>query len=530
MKMIIFFILLSISNCLLAEVSIRTEPEEISFGKPFRLIIRSNTPTGTAPDLRPLLIQFDIMGTQSSTQYSLVNGKSETVNYWIVLLSAKQEGLLTIPAIKVGSEKTREILINVAKQDATSATSKAPQDIFLITDLSDQKPYVNQQVIYTVKLYNNHHLLDPQYSPPHVDNALFIPLGNPRRYEDSSKGAVYQIQELQYAIFPQKSGELNIVPPSLDAFLYGESPQKISLKAKSSTLKVQPIPPQFTGKDWLPAKQVNLTETYDNSGIDLKQGDTITRSISMEVQGSPAQLLPLLKFNSTKDFNVYPEKPTENNRLAQTDILGKTIVKVTYLFNKSGKITIPKLELPWFNISTGKEEIASLPELSITVLPSAAPEQSSITTPLKKTPVKTIYEFKTLKTFFEITGGFFVGLLMLLFFRKRKDRAQLSESQILQDLKKACLLNEPTLAQAQLLLWAKQKWPNIEIMNLSAICELTQDNNFKEQLALLSKILYGPKNLVWKGAPLWKILKNWKPENKVAKRKNTLLPLNTELL
>jgi hypothetical protein len=61
-------------------------------------------------------------------------------------------------------------------------------------------------------------------------------------------------------------------------------------------------------------------------------------------------------------FNSYPERPILKTETQGYDIVGKTTVKISYLFNQAGKVTLPAQTVAWFNTETGKTEHSTLPE------------------------------------------------------------------------------------------------------------------------------------------------------------------------
>ncbi|EHL32421.1 hypothetical protein LDG_5377 [Legionella drancourtii LLAP12] len=350
-----------------AEVQLQLDSSQVSLEEPFRLMLtQDNLQTGSGiPDLTPLRKDFFILGTERSVNYAIINGQTQSSSTWTITLKAQKVGTLTIPPIKIGNEQTAPLTISVANTDtdanANDAAVKQPtkqQDIMLTTEVNEKNPYVNQQITYKVTLYNSKQLLDANYQGPKVDNALLVPLGSEKRYQTQKNNVQYLVEEQSYAIFPQKSGPLKITSPVFNALVYNFEPQRVKVEDKTITLNVQPIPKQYADKKWLPAKQVKLTEKYENISQTLSEGSTLVRTVTLEGVGIPAQLLPMLNFAETDAFNVYPEKGQEKNQIIQGELISTTKIKVTYLLNKSGKITIPELRLPWFNTETGKEEIA----------------------------------------------------------------------------------------------------------------------------------------------------------------------------
>src|SRR6185437_14471155 len=172
-------------------------------------------------------------------------------------------------------------------------------------------------------------LLDANYQGPQVEDALMIPLGETKRYETFQNNIDYIVEEQRYAIFPQKSGTLTIKSPTFSALVYDYQPKKVTAQDKSTKLSVQPIPKQFQGQDWLPAKKIRLTENYEYMNQSLGQGSTLTRTISIEGVGVPAQFLPTLHFDSSDAYKVYPERGKDENNVVNEELTGKTEIKIT---------------------------------------------------------------------------------------------------------------------------------------------------------------------------------------------------------
>ena len=47
-----------------------------------------------------------------------------------------------------------------------------------------------------------------------------VPFGGERRYQVNKNGRTYAVEEQQFALFPQKSGDLKIKPPVFNALVY----------------------------------------------------------------------------------------------------------------------------------------------------------------------------------------------------------------------------------------------------------------------------------------------------------------------
>lgn len=70
----------------------------------------------SVPDLTPLQEDFNIDGTERSMNYTVINGQAHSLSQWIILVTPKKTGVVEIPALQVGSEKTQPATIEVSQE------------------------------------------------------------------------------------------------------------------------------------------------------------------------------------------------------------------------------------------------------------------------------------------------------------------------------------------------------------------------------------------------------------------------------
>lgn len=542
-KLIIWFLLSLFSSLTFAEIQVQLDPSQVTMGETFKLsITQEDQQSGGVPDLTELQKDFVILGTERHVNYSIINGQAQSQSQWIVLLRALKPGIFTIPPIKIGLEQSSPITINVQESTKTQTfpdNSIQEQDVFLIAGVDEKKPYVNQQIIYTVKLYNSKRLLDAEYQGPKVDDALLIPLGDAKRYHEVQNNITYVVEEQNYAIYPQKSGNLKIISPTFNALVYDYNPQRIQAKSKTINLSVKPMPKQYQGKLWLPAKQVKLSEQYENNNQTISQGSTLTRIVTLEGVAIPAQLLPSLTFQETSSFSVYPEKGAERNQVKNGVLVGSVEIKVTYLFNKAGKTTIPELRLLWFNTETSKDEVAVLPPRSLEITPSTTAKTSTTDDSQrvdKEMQTKQPVSDSGLNT--NTSGGWALALAIIfalawlitlgLWVWQKQSRYTISKREYkraLNALNKACNECNPKKARDAVLKWASLQWPDAPLLNLTDLTQLVRDAHLKKQLHLLSQVLYrSQEKTLWRGDELLRAIYAVKRNQSGKKRKNNNLP------
>jgi hypothetical protein len=528
MKKILLFILLNlISLIATAEIKATLDTTQVHLNQTVQLTLsQDQAANNSAPDLSALRNDFDILGTSRQLSYSLINGQSQSTSQWVIMLRAKKPGKIQIAPIPWGQEKsqalTLTVLDSIDPQEEVSSANKSDHDLLLQAKTQEKKAYINQEIRYIVRVYNAKSLLDAAYQEPEVKDALIIRLNEVPHYQAVKNHKTYLVTEQSYAIFPQKSGILKIKAPIFTALLAG-SDEPLKVSDKTLSLPILAIPKAYQGKSWLPAKQVKLSEHYENAAQSLSQDSTLTRVIHIEGTGVPAQLLPEIKLDNTDAYQLYIEKGKERNVIKQGELVGSREIKITYLLTHAGQLTLPEFKLPWFNTLTEKEEIATLAPRSLLI------QTSNASTPSIKSshilPQQSSSASKSLWPWILVLLLALSWLITLILWGLQKRSSPSKQyKKALDELKAACACASPERAHAALLHWARLYWPNAKILNLAEIKELCDSAALQQEILLLSRCLYQEgERKSWNGQRLLDAVLTLKPK---ASKKRVVDPLS----
>jgi hypothetical protein len=530
MKKILFITTLFLSYIANASIIADYAPRDINLEDTIQLTLTVDGATKSgSPNLVPLLKDFEVLSTGRSYSFESINGKNSSQTRWTVILKPKHAGTITIPPISIGSEQSQALTLNIRKSSAENPVSDNNNSTYTIlkTKINEEHPFINQQTIYTVKLYNRQQLFDGQYKAPEVENALIVPLGEGKTYQTTLQNQIYNVEEISYAIFPQKDGKITIIPPEFTANVVdGFSPTKIHLKAKPTYIIVKPLSTGKNISEWLAAENVTLHQEYEDQKAKYNAGDTIIRHITLKATGMVAQLLPKLSFSNNANYNIYADKPHIENSLIDGKIIATATYKITYLLTKAANSKIPEIKIPWYNINLKKECIASLPAKDIFL--------NSITTKQVRTnPKKIILKAEVLPKaqprspsilYMSIFVIMIIAITTIILKFKIKSNIKPSINPSLNNILKACKANDPVNARQAILALARQEWPELKILNLNNI---PIDNpDFKKEITLLTEALYGKgRNIFWDGTNLLQFFSKLKLKKPRYRKKKSLPPI-----
>ncbi len=360
---------------------------------------------GEQPDLAPLQNDFEVLGTSSSSQIQIINGKRSDRHEWLVELAPLARGTLTIPALTVGNSKTAALTLQVSEQPAT-ATAQAGAPIFIRAEISPTQgdTYVQQQILYTTRLYYHVPLIEGSFTDPKIDNAVVVQLGEDRQFNTTIDGQSYQVVERRYAIFPEHSGQLTIAPTvfsgrtvsetgrrspfgRMDSMIeqmlgqrglsdrffagtpFGDPGKRVRLASNSLTLDIKPRPDSYSGAHWLPTQTLVLQDSWASNPPVFHAGEPVTRTLTLEARGLEASQLPNLQMDGSDALRVYPEQPELTNRTDGDWVYGRSEQRFTYVPSQPGKLDFPSVQVTWWDSVNHTQQSSVLPAWNVVVEP-----------------------------------------------------------------------------------------------------------------------------------------------------------------
>jgi len=162
-----------------AELTATLEPRIVDEFDTARLTIRATgTNQTTALDLEALEEDFEVLTTQSSSQYRSINGRVESWVEYQVLLRPTRSGDLTVPPVGVGGEATEPLTLRVRGMSA-ELRQAIERMVFFETELTRDPVYVQSQTVLIRRLYysSGAQIYSDLPGMPEIPGAIVTPLG-----------------------------------------------------------------------------------------------------------------------------------------------------------------------------------------------------------------------------------------------------------------------------------------------------------------------------------------------------------------
>jgi len=525
-------------NAYAAKIAVTSDRTEIQENESFTLEYSSDSSVDDEPDFSPIEKNFHIISRSQSSNIQFINGRLDRKTTWVLVLMPKATGKFTIPAINFGSDKSGAVSIKVTKATASKSTK---EDLVYIEAFADtNSAYVQSQIIYTLRIFHAVRFRNASLSEMELSDkdANIEKLEENKKYSKFINGRRYEVFEKRYAIFPQSAGRLTIEPAVLDV-QYIEAMRTLRNKRIVSdkiTVDVKPVPQVIKNKNlqyWLPASNIMLEEKWSGETDDLQVGEPLTRTVTLTAKGLLSSALPDLstKF-PVKGLKHYPDQPSLDNKIVDSGFVGKRQEKIAYIPSQPGRVTLPELEIVWWDTQKNKMQKAVLPAREIIVAGGA--NQLSDGSMDNDQAAKSIAGDTSISTNqvtnetpatgpenINIAGvsksvWFWVSMLLLLLWaatiglwlNARKDAGQ-SGSTVPKDnreplysadgikaIKAACDNNDPHQTKEALLAWGKLLWQDSPPTSLGHIAERV-NRQLSKELQKLNTALYKPGVANW---------------------------------
>ncbi len=331
-------------------------------------------------DLSSLEKDFDVAGRSSSREVNSIlsaSGELRTTSIvtWTVQLHPKDVGVFTVPSVRVGDVTSQSHTLTV-----NDLPKGAQRDIFIEASVDTTTPWVQSQVLMTLKVFQAIEIVDGGLDVPEADDLVVERLGEDVRSTETRDGRQYSVTTRRFALFPQKSGEITLKPITLSVSVPADpnrvrtffSPtRKLTRRSDSITLNVKPRPESGTAW-WLPAKAVQLNSQWIGDINNATVDQPLTRTITIRASGVADSQLPDINIPAVEGASLYAEQPVRQLGANQQGLVSELTLKWALIPQRVGQVSLPPVAVEWFNTSTGQIEKATLAAETIKVTSSAA--------------------------------------------------------------------------------------------------------------------------------------------------------------
>jgi len=339
----------------------------------------------------PTIPGVSIRAGGTNQSMSFINGRSSTTISRTYYLRVEKQSDFVVGKIKVSSGKdsgeSDPIAITVTAPDPTGGVptsqsgNRLPRpsgtntgsnagtnkDVFVTLEVDQDEVWVGQQIILSFKYWHRgQSWSSPQYQAPKTEGFWREDLGKERSYQKSYQGWTYNVTEINYALFPTRSGSLNIEPAVLEfsasnGFFFGsrrrvQTPK--SFKTDAITVNVKPLPlPRPADFSGIAGSSLDFVAKVNRTNVPA--GESVTYSIELMTDGF-LKSFSGLEVEAPVDCRLHDGTENLETLLGNTrqrnaqKLIGRYSQEKFIVPTKSGSLKIPGQKVSWFNVRTGK--------------------------------------------------------------------------------------------------------------------------------------------------------------------------------
>ncbi|WP_242206046.1 MULTISPECIES: BatD family protein [unclassified Pseudomonas] len=512
-------LLLCTATAQAAELTASVDRSRLNSGETVELTLETSDVTQFGkPDLTALEALFEVRGTRQVNQLNTLNGDNRATTRWIITLLPKENGSVVIPPLQLGDAQSQPITVQVVESD-TRENKNSLDPVFIEASLDQSSVYVQAQAILTLRIYHSVSLYDDSsLTPLQIADARIEQLGDTRTYEKDLNGVRHGVIEMRYAIYPQHSGLLTIAPqtfsatlvdtqPSQDANAQGPKPGKLMrVSSAEIPLTVKPKPLTYpVDAPWLPARSLSLSESWNPEPEHIQVGDSMTRSLTLKVEGLASSQLPALPATEANGLRRYPDQPVLSNQSTDRGIVGSREEREALVPSRSGAIELPTVDVVWWNTFEDHLEHSSLPARTLQVANNPSLQVDTPTGNLQPSIVDNdvLWWWKLSTLILACTTLLGFGLWWRARWQPAVHRAAQtgpSPRTLMDDIKRASQANDPQATRQALDAWARQQPETLADMAARFV-------PLSDALDGLNGALYSETGQHWQGEDLWRAIR-----------------------
>ena len=342
----------------------------------------------------PNFNNFKIVGGPSqSISSSFIYGKVSYKQSYSYVIQPTRKGELTIPAasIEIDGKKIKSVPVKVRVLDPVEIPKDpndpdyiAQQNIHLVAEISNTKPYVGQGVYVEYRLYisNNINVYDAGIIQAPKYNGFWsqeIKINGLSAKNGTYNGEAYKYFTLQKSLLiPTKSGKLSLDPMKMEVVIgvptgrgdfFGNPITKNIRKEfasakriiRSKELPMEGKPANFTGA----VGDYSFTVKTDKSVLKANESSQI--KVVVKGKGN-LKLFELPKVVVPKELEVYTPERKESIRILSSGISGSISDLYTVVPQFKGKYKIPNISFSFFNPIQKEYKTITTEDLIVAVL------------------------------------------------------------------------------------------------------------------------------------------------------------------
>ncbi|MGB1238931.1 MAG: BatD family protein [Pseudomonadales bacterium] len=321
---------------------------------------QSPASNASPPDFSILEPLFEMGALSRGSETNIVNGDIRSTRSWRLQLRPKREGTLLIPSFEVAGERSEPIALEVSAPRVQAADDGRLQ---LQLEASRERVVVGEPFVVTLRMLYAQDVSNLEREPLHIAGAK-VEAQEPKQYQTVVDGVRYGVYEMGYTVLAEAAGRLSVTPQQISVgtgrrSIFGAANNRVTLNSNALQITVTELPPQAQGLTV--ASALTFSERWSSEASTLLLGESLTRTIELEVEGARAADLPTLKMSEIPHLSIYPEPVSQSEISDHRGVVYQRSRSFALVPQQVGIFEVPAYKIRWWNTRSGQIEETELP-------------------------------------------------------------------------------------------------------------------------------------------------------------------------
>ncbi|MFK8020169.1 MAG: hypothetical protein AB8B86_10400 [Pseudomonadales bacterium] len=178
-------------------------------------------------------------------------------------------------------------------------------------------------------------------------------------------GTTWSVQLWTITIYPQRGGEFVIPSLAINISIADSNGQPIEGQTSTDALTFNATVPESLKttalNDWVASSQFSVKEHFDRPLDQLKAGDAVRRTISIEAENLAAMMLPSVSSAPQAGLASYQNPARLEDRVNRGNYQAMRFESISYVVEAEGNYTLPELVFSWWNTDSNELQYVRLP-------------------------------------------------------------------------------------------------------------------------------------------------------------------------
>jgi hypothetical protein len=343
-----------------------------------------------APELGRITDQFTVYSSGTSSNMSIVNGRITSSKQWNYSLLPRETGSFVLGPVEVEVDgavySSRPIEIDVVEgqssqaggemevRESTGNRTAASDDIFVTMAVDKTEAYVDEQITLSFKYYRRVNVRSPRYESPDLTGFWTEDLPPPEEYVEIVAGKRYQVTEIRTALFGAAVGTATVGEAHLS--YYGEGVpftffrtrgEKRTLRTKPITIEILPLPSAGRAQGFRGAVgRYTMEASVDVQ--EVQELKPVTLLVTLGGTGN-VRTIPAPVPDDLPGFKMYESGSSTKITKKNGVVGGVRTFEYVCVPQWAGALTIPGVELAYFDPGRGRYDVVGTDDIVLKVTP-----------------------------------------------------------------------------------------------------------------------------------------------------------------